>query len=150
MLFLFRLIEKIRCEDISYMVRKIFLLRIEDCLDQKTKVCDRSEVSRKSEFLHIVCLCARAHGEYEITDMNIFGDRSCRAYTDQFLYSVSLDELVGVNSDRRASHSRSHDGNRFITVKSGITEHISCGIKLSCSCKEILSDKFCTERIARK
>ena len=38
MLFLFRLIEKIRCEDISYMVRKIFLLRIEDCLDQKTKV----------------------------------------------------------------------------------------------------------------
>ena len=57
---------------------------------------------------------------------------------------------MGVDSDGWASHSCPHDRDRFIAVKTGVTEHISCSVELLCACKEVISDKFRAERITRK
>ena len=93
---------------------------------------------------------ALIHREYKITDMDIFRNCSGRAYTDQRLNTVSFDQFMRINSDRRTAHSCSHDRNRFVAVKSGVAEHISCSIELFRTGKEIFSYKFCAERITRK
>ena len=82
--------------------------------------------------------------------MDIFRNCSGRAYTDQCLNTVSFDQFMRINSDRRTAHSCSHDRNRFVAVKSGVAEHISCSIELFRTGKEIFSYKFCAERITRK
>ena len=119
------------------MIWKVFLLCVEDGFNQESEVRDRREISRESEFSHIICLCAGTHGKNKVTDMDILGDRPCGSHTDQCLYAVSLDEFVGVDSNGRASHSCSHDRDRFITVKTGVTKHISCSVELLCTRKEI-------------
>ena len=150
MFLFFRLIEQIGSQDVSNVIWKVFLLCVEDGFNQESEVRDRCEIARKTEFSYIVCLCAGTHREYKITDMDIFRNCSGRAYTDQRLNTVSFDQFMRINSDRRTAHSCSHDRNRFVAVKSGVAEHISCSIELFRTGKEIFSYKFCAERITRK
>ena len=63
MFLFFRLIEQIGSQDVSNVIWKVFLLCVEDGFNQESEVRDRREISRESEFSHIIRLCAGTHGE---------------------------------------------------------------------------------------
>ena len=80
--------------------------------------------------------------------MQVMLDRTGRAYTNNLLDTVEIEEFIGIDTNRGHTHAMSHKTDTFSFVETCETKHTTNIIKLDGIIKEVLRHKFYTQRIA--
>ena len=119
------------------------------CFCHQFIACSRSKSSWQFVLASIIRICACTHGNHHIHHIYIILQSACRTNTDNLLHIIKIVQLIAVNTHRRHTHTASHYRNLLSLISSGISKHISYGIKAH----RILQISFCnifrTKRISR-
>ena len=74
-------------------------------------------------------------------------DGTGRAYTDNGLHIVEVEQFVGVNADGGHAHAVAHHAHPLAVVRAGETEHAAHIVELYGILKKFLCHEFGPERI---
>ena len=97
----------------------------------------------------IVGIGAGAHRDDDIHQMQMVLQAAGGADANNVIDIVKMKQFVGINTDRRYSHTGTHYRDWFSFVCTGVPEHIADSIDLFWVFQIGFCDIFCTQRISR-
>ena len=109
---------------------------------------NRRVFARNLELAHIIAVCAGAHGNHDITDLQILMDGAGGSDPDNVLDIIAVEQLIGINADGRHAHAAGHDRYFLSLIGTGKSQHTSDLIDTLVILQIGFGDEFGPERIA--
>ena len=110
--------------------------------------CDGSKCTLKIVLNCKVRVCACAHAEDDVTNLNVLAHSACRADTHDILNAEELEELVGIDADRGHTHTGCHYRNGNTLPEAGVALNTTNVVNELCIGEEGLCDELCSEGVA--
>ena len=119
------------------------------CFSQKWKRCRWSKASRKLILCRKIRICAGTDAKYQIPQMQIFPECTCRADPDNIFHIITIEQLIRINAHWRHSHAARHHRNSLALISSRITWHLAHRVDQNCIFQIMFRYKSRPQRITR-